>query len=112
MSLEQELKAALGRKEPSSDFAGRVLAQARHENRVVVLTPRRRWYWWGGAAATAAALVLTATTEIRHRQEEQAGRQAVLALRITAEKLSTTRNKVLRHYGINPAADEHVIKEN
>ena len=46
----------------------------------------------------AAMLVIgfTATFEYRQMKAERAGREAVLALRITAEKLNQTRDKVLR----------------
>jgi hypothetical protein len=50
------------------------------------------------AAAVAAMLVVgfVGTSEYRDRKAERAGREAVLALRITAEKLNMTREKVLR----------------
>jgi hypothetical protein len=88
MNLDDELRAALRREDPSPEFAGRVMARAR---------PRRAPYviW---AAAMAAMLVagFAATYEYREMKSERAARDAVLALRIAANKLNMTRDKVLR----------------
>jgi hypothetical protein len=50
------------------------------------------------AAAAAAALVLTfgGANEYRRQQTERKNREAVVALRITAEKLNHVRAKVLK----------------
>jgi hypothetical protein len=50
------------------------------------------------AAGLAAMLVIgfTAASEYRQIQGERAARQAVVALRIAAEKLNMTRDKVLK----------------
>jgi len=98
MNLDDELRAALRRENPSPGFTQRVLA-----NRVVAQTqsdraPKasiRRMIW---AAALAAMLVVgfTSTYEYRQMKAERASRDAVLALRITAEKLNMTRDKLLK----------------
>ena len=101
MNLEDELRAALRREDPSPGFAERVQARAQSSPAPKPATPifqpvrfpRMMW-----AAAMAAMLVVgfVGTSEYRERKAERAGREAVLALRITAEKLNMTREKVLR----------------
>ena len=98
--LEQELKQALRREEPSPGFADRVLARAANE-------PRRTRWWefrppafrWA-AAAVAVALVAALVYDQRGRRERAAGEQAkqqlILALRITGSKLQFTQEKVFR----------------
>jgi hypothetical protein len=100
MNLEDELKAALRREDPSPGFAERVKARAQSSpapKAIPIFQPVRfpRMIW---AAAMAAMLVVgfVGTSEYRERKAERAGREAVLALRITAEKLNMTREKVLR----------------
>ncbi len=80
--LEEELRHALSRKEPSPDFAARVRAAVRPRP-VFAL---RRWI------ATAAALLVVAgsTGGFAWRQHRGmvAKRQVMLALRISAAKLN------------------------
>ncbi len=98
MNLDDELRAALRREDPAPDFtqrvlAGRVVARAKatHQSN----RPIFRMAW---AAAVAALLIigLTATYEVRQMKAERAGRDAVLALRIAADKLNSAREKVVR----------------
>ena len=100
MNFEEELRAALRREDPSPGFAERVTAQARSSRAPKAIPifqrtriPRMMW-----AAAMAAMLVVgfAATSEYRQMKAEQASHDAVLALRIAAEKLNMTRDKVLR----------------
>jgi hypothetical protein len=58
------------------------------------------------AAGIAAALLLSVVTYTRYErmEEERAGRQAVMALRLASEKLNLARAKVLR---IAPASLEN-----
>ena len=91
--LENELRAALRREDPSPGFTQRVMARARSSR-----APKARIHRMVWAAALAAMLLIgfSATYEYRQRQAERAGRDAVIALRIAAEKLNMTRDKVLR----------------
>ena len=94
MNLDDELRAALRREDPSPGFrASRVVAQARIQWQIDRSIPRMIW-----AAALAAMLVIgfTATYEYRQMKAERASRDAVVALRIAAEKLNMAREKVVR----------------
>jgi hypothetical protein len=90
MNLEDELRSALRRREPSPDFTARVLAR-------VAAAPVRRatrpWVRW--AAPIAAALLLAAgSLEYRHYQGERAKSQVMLAMRIAGRKLNKAQRKV------------------
>jgi hypothetical protein len=93
MNLDEELRAALRREDPSPDFAKRVVARAKVSPARKSPMPRMIW-----AAAMAAMLAIgfTAMFEYRQMKAERAGRDAVIALRITAEKLNMTRDKIHR----------------
>jgi hypothetical protein len=90
MNLDDELRAALRRENPSPGFAERVVANARKPKASI-----HRMIW---AAALAAMLVIgfTSAYEYRQMKAERASRDAILALRITAEKLNLAREKVVR----------------
>jgi hypothetical protein len=105
--LEQELKNALRREEPSADFAERVLARlpsipSRQPSwsetlRNLLRLPALRW-------ATAAALCVAFTVGFvayrRHQQTvargEQARQQVMLALHIASSKLNVAIRQVHR----------------
>ena len=101
--LEDALREALRRKEAPEGFAERVLARHAAPKpgpweafRLWVHPPSLRW-----ASAAALTLVLLAgfqyTAERRRRaQGEAAKEQVLMALRITADKLEYTREKVQR----------------
>ncbi len=93
MSLEDELRSALRRENPSPGFTQRVVARAQFSAKPARAIPRMIW-----AAALAAMLVIgfTATYEYREMKAERASRDAVVALRIAAEKLNLAREKVVR----------------
>ena len=93
MNLDDELRAALRREEPSPGFAKRVAARAYSSRAPKASMPRMIW-----AAALAATLVIgfASTYEYRQMKAERASRDAVMALRIAAEKLNMTRDKVFR----------------
>ena len=93
MNLEDELRAALRREDPSPDFARRVVARAQSSARPARVFPRMVW-----AMALAALLVVgfSATYEYRQMKAERATRDAVIALRIAADKLNIARDRVLR----------------
>ena len=83
MNLEDELRAALRREDPSPGFAQRVLAEriaARAKTNPVRKPWMPRMVW---AAALAAMLVIGFTAVSQYRQQQKAERaagQAVLAL--------------------------------
>ncbi|MGD0362274.1 MAG: hypothetical protein ABSC93_15470 [Bryobacteraceae bacterium] len=90
MNLEDELRSAFKRREPSPDFTERVLAR-------VAAAPGRReprpWIRW--AVPIAAALLLAAgSLEYRHYQGERAKTQVMLAVRIAGSKLNKAQKKV------------------
>ena len=86
--FEQELRKALGRKQPSDGFARRVLEQTKPER------SRRNWQWswrWNWAPAAIAASLVLGVSGIywqRERQTEQARQQLQQALEITARTIS------------------------
>jgi cytoskeletal protein RodZ len=97
MNLDEELRAALRREEPSPGFARRVTVQAQSSAKASRSFPRMMW-----AAAMAALLVIGFSAMYEYRQADQqrkaerAGHDAVLALRITAAKLNSARERVIR----------------
>jgi hypothetical protein len=93
MNLEEELKSALRREDPPLGFANRAIAHAQSKPAPRRAMPRMIW-----AAAIAAMLVVgvTSVSQYRQVQSERAARQAVTALRIAADKLNMTRDKVLK----------------
>jgi hypothetical protein len=93
MNLDDELRAALRREDPSPGFANRVVARAQPSAKPSRAIPRMIW-----AMALAAMLVigLTSTYEVRQMKAARAGRDAVLALRIASEKLNLARDRVAR----------------
>jgi len=79
--LEDELKQALRRKEPSPDFEARVIAAAGRRRPVLSMPP---WL-----AAAAAVLVITgAGAGYRHHQGQIAKEQVMQAMRLTGSKLN------------------------
>ena len=95
--FEDDLKRALRREQAPAGFAGRVLARQAAPAPKARLWFRLRW----AAAAAALAVVLVGAFEFRagqHRraQGELAKAQVLTALRITADKLEYTREKVVR----------------
>jgi hypothetical protein len=89
--LEQELKTALGRKDPPADFAERVLRQAaQNGGRRATVHPWPRWL------AAAAAVLVLAGTGLGYRQHrgEVAKQKVMLALRITSMKVNRIQGHV------------------
>jgi hypothetical protein len=90
MNLEDELRSALRRKEPSPEFTERVLARV---GGVPVRRAPRPWVRW--VAAMAASVLLAAgAVEYRQYRGEQAKSQVLLALRIAGGKLNKAQKKV------------------
>jgi len=90
MNLEDELRSALERREPSPDFTNRVLAR-------VSGAPARRaarpWVRWVAALA-ASVLLAVGAVEYRRYQGERARSQVLLAVRIAGGKLRKAQKKV------------------
>ena len=93
MNIEDELRAALRREDPSPGFYETCTARSVHKPAPKSSFPRILW-----AAGLAAMLVVgfMGTSEYRQIQAERAGRDAVLALRIAAEQLNMARDKIAR----------------
>jgi hypothetical protein len=92
MDLEDQLRSALKREDPSPDFAERVLARV---SAAPVRRVPRPWIRW--LAAVAAALLLAAgSLEYRHYRGERAKDQVLLAVRIAGGKLAKAQKKVHR----------------
>lgn len=87
MNLEDQLRNALQRQDPPEGFAERVIGRAARQR-----TPR--WVW-PALAAIAAAVMLSIAGEYRRAQEERAGQQAIMAIRMVADELNMAQNEVL-----------------
>jgi hypothetical protein len=85
--LEEELKHALSRKEPSEEFDARVTAAAQRRK---VTTMPRRWL----AAAAAVVLLAGAGERYRRYQGEVAKDQVMLAMRIAGGKLNRVQMQI------------------
>jgi hypothetical protein len=95
MNIEERLRHSLRRQEPRMGFAERVTARA--IGAAPANTRSLRRLWPAAALAALLALVFSAPVEYRRIRAERAGRQAVIALRITAQKLNLARSKALKH---------------
>lgn len=105
MNFDDELKAALERREPPAGFAERVLARAQSPAAARVPSWRERWGgWltpsprpaWVTAGVVAAMLLVTSGIEYRRRaQGELAKQQVMLALEIAGSKLNYVQKKTL-----------------
>jgi hypothetical protein len=99
MNLEDELRSALRRQEPSPDFTERVLARVSAKP---VRRTSRPWLRW--VAPMAAALMLAAGgLEYRHYEGERAKSEVLFAMRIAGSKLNKAQKKVqmLTHRSIS-----------
>jgi hypothetical protein len=87
--LEQELKSALERKQPSPDFAERVRRRTRGDGFRAALWPQR----WLAAAATLLVLA-GAGMGYREYQGNLAKEQVMLAFRIAGAKVNHIQTQV------------------
>ena len=94
--IEQQLKSALAKQDPSPFFEARVLNAVKRQQKEHRASARM---WW--ASAVAAALLMTTASAWQYQKsvrEEAEGRQAKasleLALKITSVKLQTISRKV------------------
>jgi len=94
--FEDQLRRALERKEPSPDFAARVVARASQAKRPIAWPNWRAW----AATGIAASLCLGGVgLELEHRrqvrEQGQAARaQLIQAMHITSSKLQKIQKKV------------------
>ena len=98
MDFEDQLRAALARKEPPSGFAERVAAESARRK---IRAHRHRNSWKPWAAGCLAASLLAGALEMRQledRRESEKGQgaraQLLQALRITGTKLHHIQQKV------------------
>jgi len=84
--LEDELRQALRRKDPSPDFEARVMAAARR--RPVLTMPR--WL----AAAAALLVITSAGLGYRYHRGQAAKAQVMTAMRLTGSKLSRIQMQI------------------
>jgi uncharacterized protein HemX len=113
MSLEQELRRALRRKDPASGFDDRVLSRiaadpsTRLNTRDTVRVPKMQPKWMRFPLPIAASLMLALGAayyvqyqqqDQQHREQqahaEQAARDVVLALQIASDTISEAQAKV------------------
>ena len=105
MNLEDDLRRALKRTDPPSDFAGRVIARVEREaarpprgGSLVASTPVKHWL----AAAAMLALVSWGGARYYDYQQSLAEARRVeaeihLAMQITSEAIARVQEKVREH---------------
>ena len=103
MSLEQELRWALRRKEPPSGFDDRVLSRISAGETVRLSQPKTRWARLSLPIAASLMLAFGATVYMQQQQRleqeqrarvEQSAREVVLALQIASDTISAAQAKV------------------
>lgn len=96
MSFERELKDRMRRPEPPAGFADRVMQRVASERKgrgSAPVSPARRWV----VRSIAAALFLTVGIGVvgyraeQRRRGAEAAEQALVALRITSEKMNVAK---------------------
>ena len=98
--FEEELRQALHRQEPSSDFTQRVLARCAEDDAAAQRNKLGFWQTWRFGFATAALGLLMLGGGVAYQQHERAvkgmaaKRQLLLAMRITGNKLQQLQEKL------------------
>ena len=95
MNFDDQLKAALQRREPPAGFAERVLARAQSPAPRRLSAWRERWGWLTAGLVAAMLLVTSGVHYQRQRQGELAKQQVMLALEIAGSKLNYVQKKTL-----------------
>ena len=104
MSLEQELRRALRRKDPPSGFDDRVLSRMAAGETVRLAQPQTRWARLSLPIAASVMLAFGATVYMQQQQQrleqeqqarvEQSAREVVLALQIASDTIAAAQAKV------------------
>jgi hypothetical protein len=105
MSLEQELRRALRRTDPSSGFDDRVLAKIASGESVQVARSPNKWARLSLPIAASVMLAVGATYYVQHQEHqqrlarehahaEQAAREVVFALQIASDTVAAAQAKV------------------
>jgi uncharacterized protein HemX len=104
MSLEQELRRALKRKEPPSGFDDRVLSRILNGDSARISTPRRNWMQAVLPIAASLMVAVGATYYMQQQQQRQARTSqaeteqtvsdVVLALQVASETIAAAQAKV------------------
>jgi hypothetical protein len=89
--MDDELKAALRRKEPPDGFTERVLAELRVGQALLPVPPSRRRTWRAVAAAALLLAIVGGGEAVRIVRAKQ---QMLAALHITGAKLRGARNHI------------------
>ncbi|HTS46312.1 MAG TPA: hypothetical protein VMH05_00125 [Bryobacteraceae bacterium] len=98
--FEDQLRRALERKDPSPDFAARVLAQVSVKRRPRAIADWFHWPAWTAAAIAASLLLASTGLDLERRQRlvraqgEQARAQLIQAMEITSAQLNKIHKKV------------------
>jgi hypothetical protein len=100
--FEQQLQEALARKEPSQDFAKRVLEKTNERQPGVLESVRAWWFeraWVWRLAPVMAALLLVSGGAVYREHERTRGElakdQLLIAMRIAGSKLHETQQQVI-----------------
>jgi len=88
--LEDELKQALRRKDPSPDFEARVMAAARRRPVLTMPVTMPRWL----AAAAAVLVITSAGAGYRYHRGQAAKAQVMTAMRLTGSKLTRIQMQI------------------
>ena len=98
--FEDQLRRALEPREPSQDFAARVMSRVSAKRRPRAIAERFHWPAWTAAAVAACLLLATTRLDLERRQriareQGQAARaQLIQALEITSVQLGKIHKKV------------------
>jgi len=98
--FEDQLRRALERRDPSQDFAARVLARVSAQRRPRSISNWFQWPAWTAAAVAASLLLASTGLDLERRQRiareqgEEARAQLLQAIEITSAQLNKIHKKV------------------